>query len=67
MYKVITCYLGRLATPEPWDKDASINSIYFWNKHALIHGCEEIIPDSKTYLCPWVLNQPAICRLKNKS
>ena len=65
LYKVMTCYKGRLTTPEPWDKEASYEALDFWSKHALIHGYDEIIPYSKTYSCPWELNQHAICKFKN--
>ncbi|MGI6322607.1 MAG: hypothetical protein ACOXZO_04730 [Bacteroidales bacterium] len=62
MYKVITCYLGKLATPEPWDKNACVNALDFWNNQALLHGCEEIIAESKAYICPWGLTSLKICR-----
>ena len=63
-YHIITCYLGKLAKPEPWDKYALPDALEFWENHALIFGEEEIIMESKTDTCPWVLNQPAICRVK---
>lgn len=62
-YQIISCYIGKLAKPEPWDEYASPDALEFWENHALIFGEEEIIIESKTDTCPWVLNQPAICRL----
>jgi len=63
-YQLISCYVGRTATYEPWDINASLGDLDFWNNHALIYGEEAIILESKTYDCPWVLNQPSICKLK---
>jgi len=54
-----------VATYEPWDSNASLSDLEFWSNHALIYGDEEIILESKTYNCPWVLNQPSVCKLKN--
>lgn len=64
-YQLISCYIGRVATYEPWDSNASLSDLEFWSNHALIYGDEEIILESKTYNCPWVLNQPSVCKLKN--
>jgi hypothetical protein len=61
-YQLVSCYIGKLAPYELWDKYASTNGFEFWENHALIFGSEEIIFESKTYVYPWVLNQPAICR-----
>lgn len=35
-YILITSFVGYLSEPEPWDKNATGNSINFWNNHALI-------------------------------
>jgi cold shock CspA family protein len=66
-YLIITTYIGRIAGKEPWDEHATLSDMEFWNKHALIFGEENIIVESRTDICPWVLNQHAICRLKSVS
>lgn len=63
-YQVISCYFGRKAGPEPWDSYATSEDLEFWSHHALIYGNEEIVDGSKTYENPWVLNQPAICKVR---
>ena len=63
-YQIISCYLGNVAKPEPWDEYALPDDLVFWENHALIFGEENIIVDSKTKTCPWVLNQPAISKIK---
>lgn len=65
-YQLISCYVGKVAKPEPWDEYALPDALEFWENHALIFGEEEIIIESKTDICPWVLNQPAICRYNPK-
>jgi hypothetical protein len=62
-YLIITSYLGTLSKPEPWDVIASQDAFDFWNNHAIVFGEEDIIIESKTYTCPWVLNQPAISKI----
>ncbi|MBP7508945.1 MAG: hypothetical protein KA807_14125 [Prolixibacteraceae bacterium] len=65
-YIIITCFLGKLAQPEPYDPKATQDSIDFWNRHALIFENETIIPYTETNICPWVLNQPAHCKFPAK-
>jgi hypothetical protein len=64
-YLIISTYIGRIAGKEPWDEQATISDMEFWNKHALIFGEENIIVESKTDVCPWILNMPAISKIKD--
>ena len=52
-YVLITAFIGELAEPEPWDRNATPNSRNFWNTHALVWGSEEIISGTETTRCPW--------------
>ncbi len=52
-YKILTAYIGTMSELEPKDRRASIQSIQFWKKHALVFGSEPIIKDSLTKDCPW--------------
>jgi len=65
-YIIITCFLGKLAQPEPYDPKATQDSIDFWSRHALIFEKETIIPDTETNICPLVLNQSALCKFPAK-
>lgn len=51
-YILITAFIGQRAEPEPWDKNANGNSLAFWNSHALVWGCEPIVPGTETTVCP---------------
>ena len=63
-YQIISSYIGNVAKPEPWDEYALQDDLVFWENHALIFGEENILVDSKTDICPWILNQPAISKIK---
>lgn len=52
-YVLITAFVGHRPEPEPWDRNANGNSHAFWNSHALVWGCEDIIPGTETTVCPW--------------
>jgi hypothetical protein len=52
-YILITAFIGSMAPAEPWDRNATPNSREFWNTHALVWGCEEIIPGTESLECPW--------------
>jgi hypothetical protein len=52
-YVLVTAFVGRLAEPEPWDRNATEKSVEFWSSHALIWGYEEVIPGTVTSVCPW--------------
>ncbi len=52
-YVLITAYLGPKAGPEPWDRNATPDSLAFWNTHALIWGSEEVEPGTETKERPW--------------
>lgn len=53
VYVLITAYIGRKAEPEPWDRNATASALEFWNSHALVWDCEEILPGTETNICPW--------------
>lgn len=52
-YILITAYMGEKAPPEPWDALATIDSIPFWNTHALVWGSVQVIEGTETLDCPW--------------
>lgn len=52
-YILITAFIGAMAPPEPWDRNATSESREFWNTHALVWGREEIIPGTESSECPW--------------
>ncbi len=52
-YILLSAFVGGLTPPEPWDEHATPESFTFWNEHALIWGCEEIVPGTETRDCPW--------------
>lgn len=52
-YVLITAFVGHRPEPEPWDRNANGNSLAFWNSHALVWGCEDIILGTETTECPW--------------
>ncbi|MFA7285319.1 MAG: hypothetical protein WC011_00520 [Candidatus Paceibacterota bacterium] len=52
-YMLISSWIGFKTPVEPWDPKADQKAIDFWNSHALIAGCEEIIPGTETEICPW--------------
>lgn len=50
---LITAFIGDGAEPEPWDYNATPQSVAYWNSHALVWGSEPVIPGSETNSCPW--------------
>lgn len=57
-YALVTAFIGQLAEKEPWDKNIQNanerqRSLAFWNSHALVWGCEEVISGTETAACPW--------------
>jgi hypothetical protein len=52
-YVLITAFVGAPAPPEPWDRNATEQSVPFWSSHALCWGAEETIPGTETDQCPW--------------
>ena len=52
-YIFITAYVGEKAPPEPWDTLAIVDSVPFWNTHALVWGSVPIIDGSETLIRPW--------------
>lgn len=52
-YILITAFVGKIADPEPWDRNATSTSRDFWNTHALVWGYEEVLLDTETTECPW--------------
>ncbi len=52
-YVLVTAFIGHKAEPEPWDWNATPNSVAFWSSHALVWGSEPAIPGTETTECPW--------------
>lgn len=52
-YVLITGFVGHRPEPEPWDWNATPQSVAFWSSHALIWGSEPVIPGTETTTCPW--------------
>jgi hypothetical protein len=52
-YILITAFVGQPAPPEPWDRNATEQSVEFWSSHALVWGAEETVPGTETTECPW--------------
>ena len=52
-YILITAFVGKLAEPEPWDRNATEKTRQFWDCHALVWGSEKIVPGTLTRECPW--------------
>lgn len=52
-YKILTAYLGKTSELEPKDRRATMKSIRFWAKHAMIFGSEPIVEGSVVKECPW--------------
>lgn len=50
---LITAFVGHRPEPEPWDRNANGASHAFWNSHALIWGCEEVMHNTVITECPW--------------
>ncbi|EJF08010.1 cold shock domain-containing protein [Pontibacter sp. BAB1700] len=56
-YVIITAFIGELAQPEPWSKNANLLSLWFWKHHALIYDNEEILQETLTNDCPWLMKE----------
>lgn len=52
-YILITAFVGTPAPPEPWDRNATEQSVPFWSTHALVWGCEPTTPGTEQKECPW--------------
>lgn len=52
-YILITAFIGSQPRPEPWDRNATPDSLEFWQSHALLWGYDSIIRDTVTEVCPW--------------
>jgi len=52
-YVLITAFIGCRPEPEPWDRNATEQSVVFWNTRALIWGSEEIVQGTESNRCPW--------------
>ena len=52
-YILITAFVGHPAPPEPWDRNATPQSVEFWSTHALIWGQEPTIPGTEQAECLW--------------
>ncbi|MES2006713.1 MAG: hypothetical protein V4436_01235 [Patescibacteria group bacterium] len=53
-YILMTAFVGILAPPEPWDKNADERSVPFWNSNALVWDTSSIIiPGTETTKSPW--------------
>ncbi len=65
-YIIITIFIGKKAGKEPWDENATDADLQFWKDNALIFNKEDIVDGSETTECPWVLNNPSICHIRNK-
>ncbi|MEI8269811.1 MAG: hypothetical protein WCG45_00420 [bacterium] len=50
---LITAFIGSIAPPEPWDRNATSESRNFWNTHALVWGSQEVISGTESLDCPW--------------
>jgi hypothetical protein len=62
-YLILTIFIGKKAAREPWDEQANLEDLEFWQNNALIFNPNDIISGSESAECPWVLNQPSICKL----
>lgn len=49
----LTAFVGHRAELEPWDENATPQSVVFWSSRALVWGSEPIIPGTETDRCPW--------------
>lgn len=53
-YEIRTAFIGHLAPPEPWDRNAGPDSLLFWLTHALIEEPGSVvIPGTETTEYPW--------------
>ncbi len=66
-YLILTIFIGKKAAREPWDEQANLEDLEFWQNNALIFNQEEIIEGSETTESPWILNQPSICKIKSQN
>ena len=59
-YLLRTAFIGEKTPPEPWDMEAGMDSILFWNAHALTCGFAETMPGTETTVCPWEGADPVV-------
>ena len=52
-YVLVTAFIGTQAQPEPWDRNATEESLEFWSKNALVWGKEDVVLETVTDDCPW--------------
>ena len=52
-YVLVTAFVGHKPEPEPWDRNATPQSVVFWNSHAMIWGSEPVVPGTETNMCSW--------------
>jgi hypothetical protein len=52
-YILYTAFIGRSTPSFPGGDFRADESIAFWSTHALAWGAQEIIPETKTSICPW--------------
>jgi hypothetical protein len=52
-YSLYTAFIGRLTPSFPGGDCMPEKSKNFWSQHALAFGTQEIIPKTKTLMCPW--------------
>lgn len=49
----LSAWIGGRAEPEPWDSNATVESVAFWEVHALLWGSEPVVPGTETSIRPW--------------
>lgn len=55
-YELLSAWIGVFADddePFPQSKKATVKSKSYWSTHAFVWGSQEIIPRTKTNICPW--------------
>jgi len=52
-YILITAFVGESGEREPFDPEASSESLDYWSNHALVWGEEEVVLGTETTDCPW--------------
>ncbi len=53
-YEIFTVFIGELCPGFPFGKnDPNPTKREFWNRHALVDGNQEILPETITAECPW--------------
>lgn len=57
-YILLTAFIGTRCPLEPWDPEIKTleekrKAVEFWNRNALIWGCQDTIAGTETTVCPW--------------